>query len=70
MKRTEYFTKKEQEIIKLLKYGYRNIDIGKYLDCSPNTIKKYISNMMIKTNSKNRVQLVYKLYKMGFYNNA
>ena len=68
MKRTEHFTKKEQEIIKLLKYGYKNIDIGKSLDCSPNTIKKYLSNMMVKTNSKNRVELVYKLYKMGFYN--
>lgn len=48
MKRSEYFTKREFEIVELLKFGYSNIQIAKQLSCSSSSVKKYINNMNIK----------------------
>lgn len=51
----EHFTPREQDVLKLLVKGLNNIEIGKILHLSPNTIKTNVSSILKKLSSKNRV---------------
>jgi len=51
-------TRREQQVLALLIEGLSNPQIGARLHLSPRTIEKYISSLLHKTESNNRVELV------------
>jgi DNA-binding NarL/FixJ family response regulator len=51
-------TQREQEVLNLLIKGFSNTDIGKKLHLSPRTIEKYVSSLLRKSQSNNRVELI------------
>jgi DNA-binding NarL/FixJ family response regulator len=52
------FTQREQEVLNLLTDGLSNAKIGNNLHLSPRTIEKYVSNLLRKTDTNNRAELV------------
>ena len=52
------FTKRETEIFELIKQGLKNREISEILYIDETTVKKHISNMMSKTNCRNRIELL------------
>ncbi|NEP42566.1 MAG: response regulator transcription factor [Okeania sp. SIO2H7] len=52
------FTPREQEVLNLLTDGLSNARIGDSLHLSPRTIEKYVSNLLRKTDTNNRSELV------------
>ncbi|WP_292914416.1 response regulator transcription factor [Nitrosomonas sp.] len=52
-------TKCEQEIIKLVTKGLTNKQIAQQLAVSPETVKKHLKSIFIKTGVRNRSQLVF-----------
>lgn len=61
------FTKREKDVIELLKFGYSNPEIAERLYISQHSIKVYIANLLVKTNSKNRTNLIYNLAKNDYF---
>ena len=56
---TKYkFREREKEIVNMIIEGLSNKEISKSLFLSEGTVKNYISNIYIKTNVRNRVQLI------------
>jgi DNA-binding NarL/FixJ family response regulator len=51
-------TKREQEVLALIIEGFSNLKIAEKLYLSPKTIEKYVSNLLKKTTSRNRTELV------------
>jgi len=51
-------TKREQAVLQLLAKGLSNSQIGSSLYLSPRTVEKYVSNLLCKTGTNNRVELV------------
>ena len=51
-------TKREQEVLALIIEGLSNLKIAEKLYLSPKTIEKYVSNLLKKTTSRNRTELV------------
>jgi len=51
-------TKSEQGIIKLVTKGLTNKQIAQQLTISPETVKKHLKSVFIKTGVRNRSQLV------------
>lgn len=51
-------TKREQQVLELLTHGRSNIEIGEHLHLSPRTVEKYVSSLLRKTITNNRVELV------------
>lgn len=51
-------TKREQAVLKLLAKGLSNPQIGASLYLSSRTVEKYVSNLLCKTGTNNRVELV------------
>lgn len=51
-------TNREKEVLVLLCQGLPNIKIAEKLYLSPKTIEKYVSNLLHKTHTKNRTELV------------
>jgi DNA-binding NarL/FixJ family response regulator len=49
---------REQEVLNLIALGLSNVEIGKKLHLSPRTIEKYVSNLLKKTQTNNRAELV------------
>jgi DNA-binding NarL/FixJ family response regulator len=52
------FTQREKEVLHLLIKGLSNLKIAEELYLSPKTVEKYVSNLLKKTNSTNRTELV------------
>ncbi|BAQ60848.1 two-component response regulator [Geminocystis sp. NIES-3708] len=52
------FTKRETEVLHLLIKGFSNLKIAEKLFLSPKTVEKYVSNLLKKTDSANRTELV------------
>jgi DNA-binding NarL/FixJ family response regulator len=50
-------TTRESEVLNLLATGLSNIAIGEALHLSPKTVEKYVSNLLRKTDTHNRVEL-------------
>ena len=48
----------EVDVIQFLAKGYTNIEIGKYLSISKNTVAKHIHSILSKTGSANRAEAV------------
>jgi DNA-binding NarL/FixJ family response regulator len=51
-------TEREQEVLDLLTWGLSNVKIGKKLHLSPRTVEKYVTNLLRKTSTANRAELV------------
>ncbi len=51
-------TQREREVLNLLIKGSSNTEIGKELHLSPRTIEKYVSSLLRKSESNNRVELI------------
>lgn len=54
-------SKREKEVVKLVKEGKTNAAIAKELHVSINTVKKHLQNIYQKYNVQNRIQLIEKL---------
>ena len=51
-------TTREQEVLELLMNGNSNIEIGQNLHLSHRTIEKYVSSLLRKSDTSNRVELI------------
>ena len=51
-------TTREQEVLELLVDGYSNIEIGQKLHLSHRTIEKYVSSLLRKSDTHNRIELI------------
>lgn len=58
-------TSREIDIIRLLEQGYNNMEIGKSLYISCNTVKAHMSSMFRKFNVSSRTALLHKIRKQG-----
>lgn len=56
--RTLNLSKREKEVLDLITYGLSNVEIGDRLHLSARTIEKYVSNVLRKTDTSNRAELV------------
>ncbi|TDE09829.1 helix-turn-helix transcriptional regulator [Dyadobacter psychrotolerans] len=54
-------TTKEKEVVRLLKLGYTNEEIGNSLNIQVGTVKKHLENTFKKVLVKNRLELIHKL---------
>ncbi len=54
----ESLTNREQEVLELLTHGLSNAEIGDRLHLSPRTVEKYVSSLLRKSDTSNRVELV------------
>ncbi|HAZ45858.1 MAG TPA: DNA-binding response regulator [Cyanobacteria bacterium UBA11369] len=52
------FTKREQQVLQLLTHGHSNVEIGAHLHLSHRTVEKYVTSLLRKTATNNRVELV------------
>lgn len=52
------FTAREKHVLKLLLRGYMNKEIAVKLDTSLRNVEKYVSRLLYKTNTRNRVELI------------
>ncbi len=55
----EKLTKREVAILKLIRLGYENYEIGQIIFISIHTVKAHISAIMRKLNARNRTNAVY-----------
>lgn len=53
-----HLTQREQEVLVMLTHGLSNAQIGSQLHLSPRTVEKYVSNLLRKTETNNRAELV------------
>ena len=51
-------TSREKEVLQLLIKGHSNIEIGQKLHLSHRTIEKYVSSLLRKSNTNNRIELI------------
>ncbi|BFM40367.1 response regulator transcription factor [Synechocystis sp. LKSZ1] len=51
-------TQRELEVLDVLIQGFSNVAIGQHLHLSPRTVEKYVSNLLRKTRTNNRAELV------------
>ena len=51
-------TPREKEVLQLLIKGHSNIEIGQKLHLSHRTIEKYVSSLLRKSNTNNRIELI------------
>ena len=64
-KKEEHLTARERELVKLLKQGFSNKEIGQILFVSINTVKKHLQNLYKKLNVTNRTELCYRIFKIN-----
>ena len=53
-----HLTLREKEVLVMLTHGLSNAQIGTRLHLSPRTVEKYVSNLLRKTATNNRAELV------------
>lgn len=53
-----HVTQREREVLVMLTRGLSNAQIGDHLHLSPRTVEKYVSNLLRKTATSNRAELV------------
>lgn len=51
-------TEKEEQVLALVLQGFSNMNIGEELHLSHRTIEKYVSRLLRKTETKNRIELI------------
>lgn len=55
---TPKLTEREQQVLTILAEGLSNIQIGEQLHLSPRTVEKHVTNLLRKTETNNRAELV------------
>lgn len=65
LKKPASLSDRELEILELVATGLKNHDIAKKLEISKRTVDNHISNILTKTGSENRVELVHWALKWG-----
>lgn len=61
---TTRFTHKEILVMEYISNGYSTKEISQFIKISESTIKYFIKNVMLKTDSKNRTEAVTKLFRL------
>lgn len=61
----EKLTNREIELISFLAKGFTTRAIAKLMSIHPNTIRTYLNKIFLKTNTKNRNQLIAETVKQG-----
>ncbi len=56
----ENLTRREQEVLKLLSQGFTTKEISIRLHISETTVNTHRRNMLLKTDSKNTAELIFK----------
>ncbi len=64
----EPLSEREQEILKLIAQGLSNPEIADRLFLAEGTVKNYVSNILQKTNTRDRTQAVLKAQSLGLLN--
>ena len=64
--RMETLTKRELEVLRLLKDGHSDKEIASLLGIAPTTAKNHVKNILDKLNAKNRTQAVAVGQEMGY----
>jgi DNA-binding CsgD family transcriptional regulator len=64
-KKTTPLSERELQILDLVSTGLTNSDIAERLEISKRTVDNHISNILTKTNTENRVELVRWALKWG-----
>ncbi|WP_271894035.1 LuxR C-terminal-related transcriptional regulator [Candidatus Phyllobacterium onerii] len=63
-KRLEMFTRREREVIEVLRQGKANKTIAYALRLAPNTVKVHVRNILKKVRATNRAEAIYKINAM------
>lgn len=63
-------SERELEILHLLAQGLSNSEIASHLFLAKGTVKNYVSNILQKTNSRDRTQAVLKAESLGLLNDS
>ena len=58
MNKRELLTSREQECLKLSAFGFSNIEIGKFLYITENTVKKNLGETFKKLKAKDRANAI------------
>lgn len=61
---TKHFTDKEIIVMQYISNGYATKEISNTLHITESTVKYFLKNVMLKTNSTNRTEAVAKLFRM------
>ncbi|MFJ7978430.1 helix-turn-helix transcriptional regulator [Peribacillus sp. JNUCC 23] len=61
---TKHFTDKEIIVMQYISNGYTTKEISNTLHITESTVKYFLKNVMLKTNSTNRTEAVAKLFRM------
>jgi len=59
-------SQRELEILKLVSYGYRTVDIAEQLFISPHTVLSHRKNLMIKLDVKNTARLIRRGFELNY----
>lgn len=62
--KTSNFTEKELIVMQYIANGYSTKEISHILKIAESTVKYFLKNVMLKTNSKNRTEVVSKLFRV------
>jgi two-component system nitrate/nitrite response regulator NarL len=56
---------REQQVVELLLAGRKNNEISQALSITEKTVKSYMTNLMIKLNARNRIEVILAVKKLG-----
>lgn len=54
-------TAREAEVLKLINMGYSNLQIASELSISENTVKRHVNNILKKTETQSRLEIIFKV---------
>lgn len=54
-------TAREADVLKLINTGYSNLQIASELSISENTVKRHVNNILKKTESQSRLEIIFKI---------
>lgn len=63
--RTAALSPREYDVLRLVACGHTNIEVGRELHLSVNTVKTYLKSLMQKLDARNRVQLITNAHLQG-----
>jgi DNA-binding NarL/FixJ family response regulator len=58
-------TKRETEILQLASYGKENKEIARNFNITEQTVKNYITKILLKLEASNRISAILKAIKLG-----
>ncbi len=64
------FTEREKEVIGLMRFGYTNAQIAKKINRSVDMVKFHVTQILKKTNARNRVNAIFILTREGYFDDC